>query len=176
MCIAQCCTDIAVFKGCFGYGQRSGFAHDAGAQRMPQIVDAELIDFGGFKRTGKWLAQGSRRKGMACTLSVMFAIFMADKGEYKGVCPWLSFDDADLAVQVFANSHDEAAGLFQIWHYTQFGEVCHAFGCEQMSPWLLIGDQIGLREDMDGEQVGIAGREEDGVWRVLPPDHSGAGA
>ena len=84
-------------------------------------------------------------------------------------------DGADLAVQVFANNQDEAAGLFQIWHYTQFGEVCGEFGCQQMSPWLLIGDQVSLREDMDGDQIGIAGHDEQGVWRVLPPDHPGAG-
>ena len=41
----------------------------------------------------------------------------------------------------------------------------------EMSPWLLKGPQVTLREDMDVGLIGVGAVCEDGFWHIFPADY-----
>ena len=82
-------------------------------------------------------------------------------------------DDKGLDVAVFAFDKDEAVLIFQIWHMTMFGRYREAFSIRRVSPWLLIGDQLSLRENMHIGLVGIGAQLANGDWRIVQPDEDG---
>ena len=81
------------------------------------------------------------------------------------------FDNDDgLDLAVFAFDPDEAIRFFAIWHQCRFDALRADFYFQRLSPWLLIGDQLTLREEMTAGLIGVAAQCSDGAWRIVSPD------
>jgi hypothetical protein len=69
---------------------------------------------------------------------------------------------------VFAETHEEAVTIF-CWRYEiEWGEEPGWFLVRKLSRWDLVGDLATLRDDMDAGISGIAGKDENGHWRIMP--------
>lgn len=75
-------------------------------------------------------------------------------------------DDAS----VFARSFEQATSLFSAWHLDRWGDLPTRFFIHTLSRWDLLGELATLRDDMEAELTGVAGRDNYGIWRILPPD------
>lgn len=79
-------------------------------------------------------------------------------------------DEADVRI-VFAHSADHARELFTVWSRLAYGDDGESATLEEVSPWLLRGPQVTLREDMDIGLTGVGAVCEDGFWHVFPADY-----
>ena len=79
-------------------------------------------------------------------------------------------DEAEVMV-VFAHSSEHARALFQEWNRLAYGDGGENATVAEMSPWLLRGPQVTLREDMDVGLTGVGSVCEDGFWRIFPADY-----
>jgi hypothetical protein len=75
-------------------------------------------------------------------------------------------DDA----KVFATSFDEATTLYCAWHIDAYGSLPERFFVDRRSRWGLTGELATLRDDLEAEITGVARKDNEGMWRVLPPD------
>ena len=80
-------------------------------------------------------------------------------------------DDEAEVVVVFAHTSDHARELFGEWNRLAYGDSGENATVEEMSPWLLRGPQVTLREDMDVGLTGVGSVCEDGFWRIVPADY-----
>lgn len=71
---------------------------------------------------------------------------------------------------VFAESVEHATSLYCEQQVDRWGELPTRFSLRKMSRWDLRGELVTLRDDMEGEIAGVACQDEQGVWRILPPD------
>ena len=79
-------------------------------------------------------------------------------------------DEAEVRM-VFAHSSDHARELFTVWNRLAYGDDGVNATVEEMSPWLLRGPQVTLREDMDMGLTGVGSVCEDGFWHIFPADY-----
>lgn len=79
-------------------------------------------------------------------------------------------DEADVMF-VFAHTIEHARELFTVWNRLANGDDGENATIEEMSPWLLRGPQVTLREDMDIGLTGVGAVCEDGFWHVFPADY-----
>ena len=79
-------------------------------------------------------------------------------------------DEADVML-VFAHTMELARELFTVWNRLAYGDDGENATVEEMSPWLLRGPQVTLREDMDIGLTGVGAVCEDGFWHVFPADY-----
>ena len=79
-------------------------------------------------------------------------------------------DEADVML-VFAHTSEHARELFDVWNRLAYGDGGENATVEGMSPWLLRGPQVTLREDMDVGLTGVGSVCEDGFWRIFPADY-----
>lgn len=82
-----------------------------------------------------------------------------------------SIIDGDGEHLVFAENIEAATAHFTHWSLLADGEVDEQFSVHQMSPWLLLGPMVTLREDMDAGLVGIGLVSVDGFWHIYPADY-----
>ena len=80
-------------------------------------------------------------------------------------------DDEAEVMLVFARTSEHARELFTVWNRLAYGDDGKSATIEEMSPWLLRGPQVTLREDMDMGLTGVGAVCEDGFWRIFPADH-----
>ena len=80
-------------------------------------------------------------------------------------------DDEAEVMLVFARTSEHARELFTVWNRLAYGDDGESATIEEMSPWLLRGPQVTLREDMDVGLTGVGSVCEDGFWHVFPADH-----
>jgi hypothetical protein len=78
-------------------------------------------------------------------------------------------DEGDDA-KIFATSFEEATNLYCAWHLDRWGELPERFYIQKGSRWELTGGLATLRDDLENVITGVAAVDNDGVWRVLPPD------
>ncbi len=78
-------------------------------------------------------------------------------------------DEGDDA-KVFAMSFEEATALYCEWHRDRWGENPGWFTIHKRSRWRLMGELATLRDGLAAEIAGVAGWDNDGVLRILPPD------
>jgi hypothetical protein len=83
--------------------------------------------------------------------------------------------ESDDQFLVFAEDRDQANEIFQAWHEAKFGRPFEHVLFKEMSRWLLVDEQLTLREEMDIGMVGIAGWSQADGWHLYPPDHALAG-
>ena len=76
-------------------------------------------------------------------------------------------DEAEVRM-VFAHSSDHARELFTVWNRLAYGDDGENATVEEMSPWLLKGPQVTLREDMEIGMTGVGDVCEDGFWHIFP--------
>ena len=79
-------------------------------------------------------------------------------------------DEAEVLI-VFAHTSEHARELFGEWNRLAYGDSGENATVEEMSPWLLRGPQVTLREDIDGGLTGVGSVCEDGFWRIFPADY-----
>ena len=80
-------------------------------------------------------------------------------------------DDEAEVMFVFAHTIEHARELFDVWNRLAYGDGGENATVEGMSPWLLRGPQVTLREDMDVGLTGVGSVCEDGFWRIFPADY-----
>ena len=80
-------------------------------------------------------------------------------------------DDEAEVMLVFARTSEHARELFTVWNRLAYGDDGESATIEEMSPWLLRGPQVTLREDMDVGLTGVGSVCEDGFWRIFPADY-----
>ena len=61
--------------------------------------------------------------------------------------------------------------MFTVWNRLAYGDDGVNATVEEMSPWLLRGPQVTLREDMDIGLTGVGSVCEDGFWHIFPADY-----
>ena len=83
-------------------------------------------------------------------------------------------DDGDLT-EVFAYSYEDAIQLYIDYYETAFTKCDHPYMVTERSRWLLLGDKLTLRKEMDRGIVGIAGWDMTEGWHIYPFDHKMAG-
>lgn len=83
------------------------------------------------------------------------------------------FDDVGdkSTVYVFAETIDAAVENLHTFNRTwERGDLTYAGGSE-MSPWLLIGSMVTLREHIFEGKTGVGFQDGDGSWQIIPADH-----
>jgi hypothetical protein len=80
-------------------------------------------------------------------------------------------DDEAEEVLVLARTREQAVALFTEWNLIAYGDRGESATVKEMSPWLLRGPQVTLREDMDEGLTGVGSVCEDGFWRIFPADY-----
>ena len=80
-------------------------------------------------------------------------------------------DDEAEVMLVFARTSEHARELFTVWNRLAYGDDGESATIEEMSPWLLRGPQVTLREDMDMGLTGVGAVCEDGFWHIFPADY-----
>ena len=84
-----------------------------------------------------------------------------------------SADDGHLT-EVFAYSFEDAIQTY-IDYYETAKKRAHPYMITERSRWLLQGDKLILRKEMDRGIVGIAGWDAKDGWHIYPFDHETAG-
>ena len=78
--------------------------------------------------------------------------------------------ERDDKAMVIAPSFEQGAKLFVQWHCDRWGEEPQWFSIQKRSRWDLSGDYATLRDGLIAGMIGVAGIDNDGIWRILPPD------
>ncbi len=76
---------------------------------------------------------------------------------------------------VFAYSGADAVLMFSAYHERAYGHRPSRFDCCESDVWSLGDEKAALRQDLLGGHTGIAGQDEDGVWRIYCIDDRRAG-
>lgn len=71
-------------------------------------------------------------------------------------------------VYVFAETEERAIATFNLHSLNRFGWDASYVRHFEMSPWLLQGDKITLREEMFGGRTGVGQLDVDGTWHIVP--------
>lgn len=74
-------------------------------------------------------------------------------------------------VYVFAETEERAIAMLHLHSLDKYGWDASYKRHFEMSPWLLQGEKITLREEMFAGRVGIGRQDADGVWHILPADY-----
>ena len=80
------------------------------------------------------------------------------------------FDDVST-VYVFAQTLERAIATLHLYSLDQSGGDAEYDTIEELSPWLLMGPKVTLREEMFEGETGIGHECDDGFWRIFPADH-----
>lgn len=76
---------------------------------------------------------------------------------------------------VFAYSGADAVLMFTDYHERAYGHRPRRFECCESDVWSLGEERTALRQDLLKGGTGIAGQDDDGVWRIYPIDDKRAG-
>lgn len=79
-------------------------------------------------------------------------------------------DEGGDTKMVFAKSLEEVTAHYCAWHVDAWGELPTYFSIDKRSHWELLGQLATLRDGLEAEITGVAKWDNDGVWRILPPD------
>jgi hypothetical protein len=79
-------------------------------------------------------------------------------------------DDGGDRAMVFATCYEHATTLYCAWHLDRWGEVPRVFTARKASPLDLSGEYASLADDLAAGISGVAQRDDEKVWRIMPPD------
>lgn len=134
--------------------------------RVPQLADAAQVGMVGVAR---WLGH---REGWVVTVP--------DDDEPMGQiappetsvsCFVFSHEDYGT-LHVFAETMERAIATLHLYSLDQNGWDAEYDDLVELSPWLLTGPMVTLREDMFDSITGVGMLCEDDFWRIFPADYT----
>lgn len=77
----------------------------------------------------------------------------------------------DGTLHVFAETIERAIATLHLYSLDQNGWDAEYDAVVELSPWMLTGPMVTLREEMFDGITGVGMRCEDGFWRIFPADY-----
>ncbi|MCW1381970.1 hypothetical protein OLX02_03960 [Novosphingobium sp. KCTC 2891] len=134
--------------------------------RVPQLADAARSGMAGIAR---WV--GHREGWIVTTPDDDEPAGQVAPPKTEISCFVFSHAD-DGTLHVFAETMERAIATLHLYNLDQNGWDADYDDVVELSPWLLTGSMVTLREEMFDGITGVGMRCEDGFWRIFPADYT----